>query len=60
MSHLKSSKVFGSYDHHMSVMEYQKRGLPHAHVIVKFNNAGPDVLSRAQPDGLLGVSIITR
>ena len=46
MSHLKNGKVFGPYDFHMSVIEYQKRGLPHAHVIVKFKNAGPDVLNQ--------------
>ena len=46
MSHLKSGKVFGPYDFHMSVIEYQKRGFPHAHVIVKFKNAGPDLLNQ--------------
>lgn len=44
-SHLTSGKVFGSYDHHMSVIEYQERGLPHAHVIVKLQNTDPDVLN---------------
>ena len=46
MPHLKSGKVFEPYDFHMSVVKYQKRGLPHAHVIIKFKNAGPDVLNQ--------------
>ena len=46
MSHLESGKVFGPYDFHMYVIEYQKRGLPHAHVIVKYKNAGPDILNQ--------------
>ena len=46
MSHLKSGNVFGPYDYHMSAIEYQKRGLPQAHVIVKFKNAGPDILNQ--------------
>lgn len=46
MSHLKSGKVFGPYDCHISVTEYQKRGLPHAHVIIKLKNAGPDLLNQ--------------
>ena len=54
-SHLESGKVFGPYYFHMSVMEYQKRGLPHAHVIVKFKNAGPDVLNQ---NGLVGVGTV--
>ena len=46
MSHLKSGNVLGPYDYRMSVIEYQKRGLSPAHVIVKFKNAGPDVLNQ--------------
>lgn len=46
MSHLKSGKVFGLYYYRMSVTEYQKRGLPHAHVIIEFKNAGPDLLNQ--------------
>lgn len=33
MSVLKSGKVFGGYDSHLSVIEFQKRDCPHAHVL---------------------------
>ena len=46
MSHLKRGNVFGPYDFHMSAVVNQKRGLPHAHVNIKFKNAGPDVLNQ--------------
>ena len=48
MSHLKSGKVFGPYDYHMSVIEYQKRGLPHALIIITFKIAGPDLLNQME------------
>ncbi len=54
-SHLKSGKVFGPCYFHMSVIKYQKRGLPNAHVIDKFKNAGPDVLNQ---NGLVGVGTV--
>lgn len=44
MSVLKSGKVFGPYDSHLSVIEFQKRGFPHAHILMTFKNAGPDAL----------------
>ena len=46
MSHLKNGNVFGPYDLYLSAVEYQKRGLPHAHVIIKLRNTGPHVLDQ--------------
>lgn len=45
MTVLKSGKIFGPYDSHLSVIEFQKRGYPHAHVLMTFKNAGPDALN---------------
>lgn len=42
MAELKSGKVFGEYHFHLSCIEYQKRGLPHAHVCIKFKGNGPN------------------
>ena len=42
MADLNSRNVFRPYEYHMYVIEFQKRGLPHAHIIVKFKNNGPD------------------
>lgn len=42
MADLRSGKVFGEYDYHMYVIEFQKRGLPHSHIVVKFKGDGPD------------------
>ena len=33
MANFKGGKVSGPYDYHMSVIEFQKRGLPHAHSV---------------------------
>lgn len=45
MADLKSGKVFGEYDYHMYVIEFQKRGLPHSHIVIKFKGSGPDTLN---------------
>lgn len=42
MADLKGGKVFGEYDYHMYVIEFQKRGLPHSHILIKFKGDGPD------------------
>ena len=42
MADLKSGNVFGPYDYHMDVIEFQKRSLPHAHIVVEVKNDGPD------------------
>lgn len=46
MADLKGGKVFGPYDYHMSVIEFQKRGLPHSHIVIKFKGDGPDRLNQ--------------
>lgn len=46
MAVLKSGKIFGAYDSHLSVIEFQKRGYPHAHILITFQNAGPDALNQ--------------
>ena len=45
MKVLKSGKIFGAYDSHLAVTEFQKRGYPHAHILMTFKNAGPDALN---------------
>ena len=45
MKVLKSGNIFGPYDSHLSVIEFQKRGYPHAHILITFKNAGPDALN---------------
>ncbi|CAM9746325.1 unnamed protein product [Phaeothamnion confervicola] len=39
---LRSGDVFGPVDYEMKVIEFQKRGLPHAHIVVKFVGDGPE------------------
>ena len=48
MADLKGGKVFGPYDYHtyMSIIESQKRGLPHSHIVIKFKGDGPDRLNQ--------------
>ncbi len=46
MKELKSGKVFGPYKSHLSVIEWQKRGFPHAHIVVTFQGAGPQRLNQ--------------
>ena len=42
LKELRSGEVFGKLDYHMYVIEFQKRGLPHAHIIVKLVGPGPE------------------
>lgn len=42
MADLKGGKVFGPYPYSVGCIEFQERGLPHAHVCVRFKNDGPD------------------
>ena len=42
MKELKSGNVFGPYDYHMYTIEFQKRGLPHAHIVARFKGDGPN------------------
>ena len=42
MKELRSGAVFGPLDYHMYVIEFQKRGLPHAHIILKLKGPGPE------------------
>ena len=42
---LKSGKVFGTVKSYLSRIEFQKRGYPHAHLLITFKNAGPDALN---------------
>lgn len=42
MGDLYSGKIFGKPVYHLSVIETQKRGLPHQHLIVKFDGDSPD------------------
>lgn len=39
---LRSGDVFGPCTYHMYVIEFQKRGFPHAHIVMKFEGDGPD------------------
>ena len=34
MHDLTKSEIFGKYDGHLCVVEFQKRGLPHAHILI--------------------------
>ena len=36
------SNLFGKYSYIMSVIEYQARGVPHAHIIVKYEGDSPE------------------
>ena len=37
-----TSKLFGKATYFFSVCEFQKRGLPHAHIVIKFDGASPE------------------
>ena len=37
-----TSKLFGKATYFSSVWEFQKRGLPHAHIVIKFDGASPE------------------
>lgn len=39
---LRSDKLFGPVTYEMSVVEWQKRGMPHMHLIVPFEGPSPD------------------
>lgn len=41
MAELKSGRVFSDYDFHLFCVEFQKRGLPHAHICIKMRGNGP-------------------
>ena len=41
MAEIKSGKVFGPYMSHCGVIEFQKRGFPHAHLVYMFKGNGP-------------------
>ena len=45
MAELKSGKVFGPYLAHLGVIEFQKRGYPHAHLVYTFKSEGPQHLN---------------
>lgn len=45
MAELKSGKVFPPYLAHLGVIEFQKRGFPHAHLVYTFKSEGPQVLN---------------
>ena len=45
MAELKSGKVFGPYLAHLGVIEFQKRGYPHAHLVYSFKSKGPQHLN---------------
>ena len=42
MKELKSGNVFGADDYHMHTIEFQKHGLPHAHIVARFEGDGPN------------------
>lgn len=44
MKDLRSGQIFGPIVYEMYVIEFQKRGMPHARVIVKFDGPSPDQL----------------
>ena len=37
-----TNNLFGKAEHYLSVIEFQKRGLVHAHIVVKFKGLGPE------------------
>ena len=45
MAELKSGKVLGPYLAHLGVVEFQKRGYPHAHLVYTFNSEGSQHLN---------------
>ena len=45
MAELKSGKVLGPYLAHLGVIEFQKRGYPHAHLVYTFKSEGPQHLN---------------
>ena len=42
MKDLRSGKIFGPIDFEMSCVEFQKRGMPHMHLVVRFEGPLPD------------------
>lgn len=42
MKDLRSGKIFGPVAFEMSCIEWQKRGLPHLHLVIKFEGPLPD------------------
>ena len=37
-----TTKLFGKATHFFSVIEFQKRGMPHAHIVIKFDGQSPE------------------
>lgn len=42
MKDLRSGRIFGPVTFEMSCIEWQKRGLPHLHLVIKFDGPLPD------------------
>ena len=37
-----TTKLFGKATYFFSVIEFQKRGMPHAHIVIKFDGQSPE------------------